>query len=141
MPTNEQLNAKGELTVRVIAMPTNTNAAGDVFGGWVMSQMDLAANTIAIRHAATKCSTVSIDGAAFLAPMSVGDELSIYTELLRVGRTSLTISVEAWRRARDTSQTQKVTHGKFVFVAQGPDNRPIPVYREGNPAPSETLPA
>ncbi|MDG6094615.1 acyl-CoA thioesterase [Acetobacter sp. AN02] len=108
-------------------MPSNTNAAGDVFGGWVMSQMDLAAGNIAMRYAGVKCVTVAIDRVSFLAPMVVGDELSIYTELQTVGRTSMTIMVEAWRRVRHTDETQKVTHGKFVFVALDENNRPTPV--------------
>ncbi|MCH4091350.1 acyl-CoA thioesterase [Acetobacter sp.] len=127
MLSNEIKQPSGELTIRVIAMPSNTNAAGDVFGGWVMSQMDLAAGSAAGMRAGSKTVTVAIDGVSFLAPMAVGDELSVYTDILKVGRTSMTIGVQAWRRVRQSSERQLVTHGKFVFVAVGEDNRPVEI--------------
>ncbi|OUJ14474.1 acyl-CoA thioesterase [Acetobacter sp. DsW_063] len=124
---NEAKEATGDLTIRMIAMPSNTNAAGDVFGGWVMSQMDLAASTAAFGIANVKCATVAIDKVSFLAPMIVGDELSVYTKIAKVGRTSITVDVEAWRRLRHTPETQMVTRGRFVFVALDENNRPTPV--------------
>ncbi|QEO18551.1 acyl-CoA thioesterase [Acetobacter vaccinii] len=105
-------------------MRRDTNAAGDVFGGWVASHMDLAASTAAEDRAGCKCATVAIDGLVFHRPMTVGDELNVYTRILKVGRTSITIEVEAVRRVRRTSIRQKVTHGRFTFVALGPDGRP-----------------
>ncbi|MBV1838819.1 acyl-CoA thioesterase [Acetobacter estunensis] len=124
MLTNKVTKPSGELTIRVIAMPSNTNAAGDVFGGWVMSQMDLAAGSAANGRAGTKTVTVAIDGVSFLAPMAVGDELSVYTDILKVGRTSMTIQVQAWRRLRHAKDRDLVTQGKFVFVALDENNRP-----------------
>ncbi|NHN85407.1 acyl-CoA thioesterase [Acetobacter musti] len=127
MLENQPRRPSGHLTIRVIAMPGNTNAAGDVFGGWVMSQMDLAAGSAAGTRARTKTVTVAIDSVSFLAPMTVGDELSVYTSVTRVGRTSMTIEVEAWRRVRQSTETQLVTHGRFVFVALDENNRPVTI--------------
>lgn len=133
---NQRTQPSGHLTIRVIAMPSNTNAAGDVFGGWVMSQMDLAAGSAAgVRARGAKCATVAIDGVSFLAPMAVGDELSVYTNIVKTGRTSITIEVEAWRRVRQSTETQIVTHGRFVFVALDESNRPTPLPPE-SPAPA-----
>jgi acyl-CoA thioesterase YciA len=117
------------LAVRVVAMRRDTNAAGDVFGGWVASHMDLAANTAAEDRAGCKCATVAVDGLVFHRPMAVGDELNVYTRILRVGRTSMTIEVEAIRRVRRTAIRQKVTQGRFTFVALDQDGRPCPVDR------------
>lgn len=127
MLANQLSKPSGNLTIRVIAMPSNTNAAGDVFGGWVMSQMDLAAGSAAGIRSQTKTVTVSIDSVSFLAPMAVGDELSIYTDIVKVGRTSMTVEVQAWRRVRRSSERQLVTHGRFVFVALDENNRPTPI--------------
>lgn len=120
----------GDLSVRVIAMPNNTNAMGDVFGGWVMSQMDLAAGSMVSQHTGTKTVTVAIDSVSFLAPMTVGDELSVYTKIIKVGRTSATVAVQAWRRPQRMRQLQLVTHGTFVFVALDDNNRPTPIPAE-----------
>ncbi|MGG6429847.1 acyl-CoA thioesterase [Acetobacter ghanensis] len=98
-------------------MRRDTNAAGDIFGGWVAAQMDLAASTAAEGFAACKCVTVAINGLTFHHPMSVGDELNVYTRIVKVGRTSITICAEAVRRIRRTNIRQKVTSGHFVFVA------------------------
>jgi acyl-CoA thioesterase YciA len=117
----------GDLTVRVIAMPNNINAAGDVFGGWVMSQMDLAGGSMMSMRSCTKTVTVAIDRVSFLAPMMVGDELSVYTEIVKIGRTSATIAVQAWRRPQRQRCLQLVTHGTFVFVALDDNNRPTPI--------------
>lgn len=130
MLENQLKEPSGHLTIRVIAMPSNTNAAGDVFGGWVMSQMDLAAGSAAGIRARSKTVTVAIDGVSFLAPMAVGDELSVYTDVLKVGRTSMTINVQAWRRVRQSTERQLVTHGKFVFVAVDENSRPIAIPAE-----------
>ncbi|GBQ29033.1 acyl-CoA thioesterase [Gluconacetobacter azotocaptans] len=121
---NEMAADGGDLTIRVVAMPNDTNPAGDIFGGWLMSQMDLAASTTAALKARGRCATVAIDGVVFHRPVAVGDEVSIYTRLLKVGRTSMTIDVQAWRRVRHTAEIQKVTQGCFVFVALDAGGRP-----------------
>ncbi|PYD61649.1 acyl-CoA thioesterase [Gluconacetobacter entanii] len=117
----------GELTIRVVAMPADINPAGDIFGGWLMSQMDLAASTTAALCAGGRCATVAIDRVVFHRPVSVVDEVSIYTQITKIGRTSMTIAVEAWRRVRHASVRQKVTEGHFVFVALDENGRPRPV--------------
>jgi len=87
-----------EAVIRTIAMPSDTNPAGDIFGGWLMSQMDLAAGNAAARRARGRCVTVAVDGMAFHSPVHVGDEVSVYADLMSVGRTSMKFKVEAWRR-------------------------------------------
>lgn len=117
----------GQPQVRTIAMPADTNPAGDIFGGWLMSQMDLAAGNAAARRARGRCATVAVEAMTFLAPVKVGDEVSLYATLLKVGRTSLRIRVEAWRRSRDMDQTVRVTDAVFTFVALDENGQPRPV--------------
>ena len=111
-------------TVRVIAMPADANPYGDIFGGWLMSQMDLAAGSIASRHSHGRAVTIAMDGMQFHLPVSVGDEVSVYAELVRTGRTSMTIDVEAWRRHRHEEDMFKVTQASFTFVAIDLDRKP-----------------
>jgi len=103
--------------IRVTAMPADANAYGDIFGGWMVSLMDNAAGLTAARRARGRAVTIAIDGMVFHAPVKVGDEVSVYAEIERVGRTSMTIAVEAWRRARHLEEEIKVTEAKFTFVA------------------------
>ena len=103
--------------IRVSAMPADTNAYGDIFGGWLMSLMDSAAGLIAARRAKGRAVTVAMDGMQFLHPVKVGDEVSVYGEVTKVGRTSMTIEVEAWRRLRESDEACKVTQARFTFVA------------------------
>ena len=109
-------------------MPADANPSGDIFGGWLMGQMDLAAATIATRRAQGRTATVAVDGMAFISPVSVGDEVSLYAVLIASGRTSMKIKVEAWRRAREAEHTTRVTEATFTFVAIGEDgkSRPLP---------------
>src|SRR4051812_38402149 len=100
--------------IRVTAMPKDTNAYGDIFGGWLVSLMDAAAGLIAARRAKGRAVTVAMDGMQFLHPVKVGDEVSVYGEITKVGRTSLTIEVEAWRRLRESEDTCKVTAAVFT---------------------------
>lgn len=111
-------------TIRVIAMPTDTNPAGDIFGGWLMSQMDLAAGTVAARVSKGRASTVSVEQIQFHRPVLVGDEVSLYGELLKVGRTSMRIKVRAWSRARHQEEIKQVTEAVFTFVALDENARP-----------------
>jgi acyl-CoA thioesterase YciA len=113
--------------IRVTAMPADANAYGDIFGGWLMSLMDSAAGLIAARRSKGRAVTVAMDGVVFHEPVSVGDEVSVYGEILKVGRTSLTIAVEAWRRHRHEEAAVKVTDATFTFVAVDQNNRPRPV--------------
>ncbi|MDG3065294.1 acyl-CoA thioesterase [Thauera mechernichensis] len=115
---------RGEPAIRTIAMPADANPAGDIFGGWLMAQMDLAAGNVATRRARSRCATVSVDRITFLRPVFIGDEVSLHAEIVRVGRSSMTIEVEAWRRSRDGEEQVKVTDASFVFVALDQGGRP-----------------
>ena len=113
--------------IRVTAMPADANAYGDIFGGWLMSLMDSGAGLTAARRAKGRAVTVAMDGMQFHHPVKVGDEVSVYTQIEKVGRTSMTIGVEAWRRHRSEEEEVKVTDAKFTFVAVDDDNKPRPV--------------
>jgi acyl-CoA thioesterase YciA len=115
--------------IRTITMPADTNPYGDVFGGWLMSQMDLAASNVASRVARGRASTVRVEAMNFLRPVRVGDVVSLYGRLIARGRSSMKIEVEAWRRARDGEEEEKVTEAVFTFVAIDPTtrkSRPLP---------------
>ena len=116
--------------IRVTAMPSDTNPYGGVFGGWLMSQMALAAGSLASRTARGKCVVVAADELRFPGAMAVGDELSVYAELTGQGRTSLKIAVEAVARERDGEAETKVASGVFTFVAIGEDGKSRPVAGE-----------
>jgi acyl-CoA thioesterase YciA len=113
--------------LRAIAMPSDTNPEGDIFGGWLLSQMDLAAASVAFHRAAGRCATIAIDGMTFISPVFVGDEVSLFAKIGHVGRTSLKVQVEAWRRRRDGEQAHKVTEGIFTFVAIDENRKPRPL--------------
>lgn len=117
----------GALTVRTLAMPADTNPAGDIFGGWVMSQMDIAGAITAVERAKGRVATVAVDSMTFIAPVKVGDILCVYTSIERVGTTSITVAIEAWARRRELADRVKVTDGRFVYVALGEDGRKRPV--------------
>ena len=113
-----------EPLIRAIAMPADANPAGDIFGGWLMSQMDLAAANAAARRSRGRCVTVAVDGMVFHEPVFVGDEVSLYASVLRVGKTSMTIRVEAWRRRLVAESQHKVTEATFTFVAIDENRKP-----------------
>jgi acyl-CoA thioesterase YciA len=117
--------------IRQIAMPADSNANGDIFGGWLMSQMDLAAGNLASRTARGRCATVSADAMTFLRPVKIGDEVSVYCELLSTGRTSMKIAVEAWRRARISGEEYRVTKAVFTFVAIDAEGKSRPINEPG----------
>jgi acyl-CoA thioesterase YciA len=119
-------------TIRVTAMPADANPYGDIFGGWLMGQMDLAAGSVASRRSGGRAVTIAADAMKFHMPVVVGDEVSVYAHLIAVGRTSMTIEVEAWRRARHNNDSCKVTQARFIFVAVGDDRKPRPVPPETN---------
>jgi len=110
--------------IRVTAMPADTNAYGDIFGGWLLSMMDSAAGLTAARRAKGRAVTVAMDGMQFHQPVKVGDEVSVYAAIEKVGRTSMVIAVDAWRRERHSEKAMKVTQAKFTFVAIDDDGRP-----------------
>lgn len=112
----------GQLAIQTIAMPNNTNANGDIFGGWLVSQMDLAAGVIAKQRAGGRTATVAINSMSFHRPVQVGDLVTCYADLQRVGRTSMTIKIEAW--VTHQTEQHKVTEGIFVYVAIDDQGRP-----------------
>lgn len=116
--------------IRTIAMPADTNPNGDIFGGWLMSQMDLAAGNVAARRSRGRAATVAVEAMSFLSPVAVGDEVSLFGTIVKVGRTSMRIEVEAWRRARSSEETTKVTEAVFTFVAIDDQGRPRPIPEE-----------
>ena len=115
----DKLEPKGALTVRTLAMPADTNPAGDIFGGWVMSQMDIAGAIAAAERAKGRVVTVAVEAMTFIAPVKVGDILCVYTSIERVGTTSITVGLEAWARRNRLDDRVKVTEGRFVYVALG----------------------
>ena len=114
----------GEPAVRVVAMPADTNPYGDIFGGWLMSIMDSAAGTVAARYSKGRAVTIAVDGMTFHRPVKIGDVVSVYANVISVGRSSMKIDVSAWRRIRAGEETDRVTHAVFTFVAIGDDGRP-----------------
>ncbi|MBB4613848.1 acyl-CoA thioesterase [Novosphingobium taihuense] len=117
----------GEPAIRITAMPADANPAGDIFGGWLMAQMDMAAGIVAARRAKGRAATIAVEGMTFHHPVHVGDEVSVYAHLTKAGRTSMTIDVETWRRARTGEDRQKVTQAKFFFVAIDDERKPRPL--------------
>jgi acyl-CoA thioesterase YciA len=107
----------GALIIRTLAMPADTNPAGDIFGGWVMSQMDIAGAIAAIERVKGRVVTVAVEAMTFIAPVKVGDVLCVYAEIERVGNTSVTVGLEAWVRRNRLDDRTKVTDARFVYVA------------------------
>jgi acyl-CoA thioesterase YciA len=122
---------KGELVIQTIAMPKDTNPSGDIFGGWLMSQMDLGSSILAGKTAKARVATVAMEGMSFLQPVRVGDTVACYGQVEKIGRTSMRIPVEVWVTRYQTGEQVKVTHGVFTCVALGGDGKPIPVKRDG----------
>ena len=115
---------KRDPAIRVVAMPADANAYGDIFGGWLLSLMDNGAGLTAARRSKGRAVTVAIDAMQFHAPVKVGDEVSVYTHIDKVGRTSMTIAVEAYRRHRSEEEETKVTEARFTFVAIDDEGKP-----------------
>ncbi len=111
--------------LRAIAMPADTNPNGDIFGGWLLAQMDLAGGTVAVRRCHGRVATVGIEAMTFHKPVFVGDEVSCFARIEKIGRTSLRVRIETWvRRERSGSDPIKVTEGVFTYVAIGEDRKP-----------------
>jgi len=124
MLNKESSMPAGAPVIRTIAMPADTNPSGDIFGGWLMSQMDLAAGSIAARVSRGRSATIRAEAMVFHHPVFVGDEVSLFARMIGRGRTSMKIEVEAWRRSRDSEDTTKVTEAIFTFVAIDEERRP-----------------
>jgi acyl-CoA thioesterase YciA len=117
----------GDLTLRTLAMPADANAAGDIFGGWVMAQMDLSCGIRAAERARGRVVTAAVKEMAFEMPVKIGDTLCIYTDVVKVGRTSMTLKVEAWAQRYLSDRMDKVTDALFVMVALDENGHPKPV--------------
>ncbi len=122
--TNAATEPTGELSLRTVAMPADTNPAGDIFGGWIMSLMDLAAGVSAGTRARGRVATAAVSNLSFLQPVKVGDVVCVYTDVLRTGRTSITLGVEAWVLRRGQGVRVRVTAAEFVLVAVDDAGKP-----------------
>jgi acyl-CoA thioesterase YciA len=120
---------QGEVTIQTLAMPADTNPNGDIFGGWLVSQMDLAAGVLAKKTSRGRAATVAIHSMSFLKPVHVGDVVSCRAQLLKRGESSMTIAVEAWTENLSTGEHLCVTTGTFVFVALDEHGKPRKVTR------------
>ncbi len=128
--TEPEFRPRGELAIRTLAMPADANPSGDIFGGWVLSQMDIAGGIVAWQRAQGRLATVAVTAMTFHLPVYVGDVLCVYVDIERVGRTSIATWVEAWALRRRGGERVRVTEGEFVFVALDAEGRPRPVPRE-----------
>jgi acyl-CoA thioesterase YciA len=122
MPT--QAAPSGALTIKISAMPADTNANGDIFGGWVMARMDQAGGIAGVERAQGRVVTVKVDAMTFIRPMQVGDVLCVYTSIGEIGRTSMKIKIEAWAQRFRTNVMEKVTDAIFTFVAVDDSGKP-----------------
>lgn len=118
---------QGTLTLRTLAMPGDANAAGDIFGGWVMAQMDLACGIRAAEHAGGRVVTAAVNEMVFEKPMHIGDTLCVYIDIEKIGRTSMTLLVQAWAQRYLKSRREKLIVGRFVMVALDGDGNPTPI--------------
>ncbi len=125
--TKKTTAPSGQLTTRTLAMPADANPAGDIFGGWVVAEMDKAGAICAGQSAKCRVVTVAIDAMSFIEPVFVGDVLSIYCDVSRTGRTSITIQLEAWALRNRIGARVKVTEGIFTFVAVDAKRKPKPL--------------
>ncbi|HEV2072563.1 MAG TPA: acyl-CoA thioesterase [Thermomicrobiales bacterium] len=121
---------ESELVIRVVAMPADTNSSGDIFGGWLLSQMDLAAWVCARKLTSHHLATVALDGVIFHRPVYVGDSVLCYAKVEKTGRTSITVRIDAMVERKDGGAEEQVTEGRFVLVAIGEDRKPVPLQEE-----------
>lgn len=126
----DQTGPRGSPTLRTLAMPADVNVNGDIFGGWVLAQMDMAAGIIAGERAEGRVATIAVDAKKFIRPVKVGDVLCVYAEIQRVGRTSMGVALEAWAQRGRIGAREKVTEALFTFVAIDEAGRPRPVPAE-----------
>jgi acyl-CoA thioesterase YciA len=115
--SDSSIKPEGILSLQTIAMPADTNWSGDVFGGWIVSQMDLAGAIHAERFSKGRCATISIHEMTFLVPVKVGDVVSCYTKILKVGNTSIQMQIEVWDSHDSSREPKRITQGLFTFVA------------------------
>ena len=131
-PPNPELEPCGDLCNRTLAMPADTNQNGDIFGGWLLSQMDISGGVFAAKITKTRNVTVAIEAMNFRKPVYVGDLVSIYGTLVRVGRTSISVHLEAWVTRRKETQAILVTDGNFTYVSIDDNGHPQPIKQDGS---------
>ena len=130
-PLGTDTGPKGDLCIRTLAMPADTNQNGDIFGGWLLAQMDISGGVFAAKITKTRNVTVAIDAINFRKPVYVGDLVSVYGTLVRVGRTSITVHLEAWVTRRKETQAILVTDGNFTYVSIDDQGKPQPIKQDG----------
>ena len=126
--SNKKREPTGELAIRTLAMPADVNQAGDIFGGWVLSQMDIAGGITAAKRAAGRVATVAVNAMRFHQPVNIGDIVCCYAEVVKIGTTSLTVHIETWAIRKEGGDRILVTEGDYTFVALTEDGqkRPVP---------------
>ena len=129
---DDVIQPSGELALQTIAMPRDANFNGDIFGGWLVSQMDLAGAVVANRVAQGRVATVAIDTMVFLSPVAIGSVVSCYCNLLNIGRSSIALNIEVWAKDPKSQDLRKVTEGKFTFVAINEDKHTRPIIKPKN---------
>ena len=129
--TEKPSRPTGELSIRVLAMPADTNSSGHIFGGWVLGQMDIAGGIHAASYSGQRTVTVAVDAMQFHMPVFVGDEVSCYTRVSRTGRTSIALHVETWVRRHRHGEPLLVTEGLFTYVAVNGAGRPVEIQNKG----------
>jgi acyl-CoA thioesterase YciA len=129
-PPNRETEPNGDLSIRTLAMPADTNQNGDIFGGWLLSQMDIAGGIFASKTAKSRTVTVAIEAMNFRKPVFVGDLVSVHANLVRIGKTSITVHLEAWVLRRKEMQSILVTDGNFTYVSIDDSGRPQAIQQE-----------
>ena len=129
-PLSTETEPRGDLCIRTLAMPADTNANGDIFGGWVLSRMDQAGGIAGVERARGRVVTIALEAMTFIRPVKVGDVLEVYTEVESIGRTSMKMHIEAWARRFQTHAQEKVTDATFTFVAIDDNGKPRPIPKE-----------
>jgi acyl-CoA thioesterase YciA len=127
MDTDSKATPKGEMQIRTLAMPADTNPAGDIFGGWVLSQMDVAGGIAARDCAKGRVVTVAVDTMTFYLPVFVGDVVCCYTSILKKGRTSISVNIQTWALRSNTMERVLMTEGTYTYVSIGDDRKPRPM--------------
>jgi acyl-CoA thioesterase YciA len=132
-PSNDGTKPGGELSIRTLAMPADTNQNGDIFGGWLLSQMDIGGGIFASKVAKSRTVTVAVEAMNFRKPVFVGDVVSVHANLVRIGKTSITVHIEAWVKRRKEMQSILVTDGNFTYVSIDEQGHPQAIKRDGAP--------
>ena len=132
-PLNTEIEPCGDLSIRTLAMPADTNANGDIFGGWLLSQMDLGGGVFASKLAKSRTVPVAIEAMNFRKPVFVGDLVSVHAHLARIGKTSITVHIEAWVLPRKEMQSILVTDGNFTYVSIDDQGHPQPIRQDNTP--------